>query len=41
MRFFQQWPGGKQGNSFPHVFAAAARVGWMDGVLEAGAIFVG
>ncbi|CAE7579745.1 ASHR1 [Symbiodinium natans] len=27
-RFFKQWPGGKQGNSFPHVFAAAARVGW-------------
>ena len=27
-RFFKQWPGGKQGNSFPHVFSAAARVGW-------------
>eukprot|EP00913_Durusdinium_trenchii_P014998 g14068.t1 len=34
VRFFKQWPGGKQGNSFPHAFAAAARVGWFDGLLE-------
>eukprot|EP00435_Cladocopium_sp_Y103_P037355 s2023_g9.t2 len=34
VRFFQQWPGGKQGNSFPHLFAAAARVGAMDGLME-------
>lgn len=34
-RFWHQWPGGKQGNSFPHAFAAAARVGWMDGLLQA------
>lgn len=27
-RFFQVWPGGKQGNSFVHIFAAAARAGW-------------
>ena len=33
-RFWHQWPGGKQGNSFPHAFAAAARVGWMDGLLQ-------
>ena len=27
-RFFTAWPGGKQGNSFVHIFAAAARVAW-------------
>lgn len=27
-RFFRLWPGGKQGNSFPHAFAAGARLGW-------------
>ncbi|CAJ1382955.1 unnamed protein product, partial [Effrenium voratum] len=27
-RFFEQWPGGKQGNSFPHLWAAAGRVAW-------------
>ncbi|CAE8668106.1 unnamed protein product, partial [Polarella glacialis] len=27
-RFFTQWPGGKQGNSFSHAFAAGARVAW-------------
>lgn len=40
-RFFQQWPGGKQGNSFPHLFAAAARVGAMDGLLEARKVTLG
>jgi len=26
--FFQAWPGGKQGNSFCSIFAAANRVAW-------------
>eukprot|EP00927_Polykrikos_kofoidii_P025258 TRINITY_DN22729_c0_g1_i1.p1 TRINITY_DN22729_c0_g1~~TRINITY_DN22729_c0_g1_i1.p1 ORF type:complete len:1031 (+),score=146.22 TRINITY_DN22729_c0_g1_i1:201-3095(+) len=34
-RFFNIWPGGKQGNSFVHAFPAAARIGWQPAKLFA------